>query len=71
MVAPSGGQAGGQTRVRGVLATSGGETLLLLGLLPGSWSGGLDRWFPYWVLNWEGGLVPDSLVSICLTPLAE
>ena len=32
------GQAGGQTRVRGTLATAvGGETLFLLKVLPGGW----------------------------------
>ena len=37
------GQAGGQTRVRGALATAVcGETLFLLKLLPGGWGGGLD-----------------------------
>ena len=39
--------SGGQTRVRGALTTTGGvETLPLLGQLPGSWGGGLDRWHP-------------------------
>ena len=41
MLAMGGGQAGGQTRLRGALATAGGcETMPLLELLNGSWGGG-------------------------------
>ena len=42
---PSGGQAG----ERGALATADGDEALPLGLLPGSWGGGLDRWRPSWM----------------------
>ncbi len=51
------GQAGGQTRVRGALATAvGGETLFLLKLLPGGWGGGLDLWRPSWVMTGRLGV---------------
>ena len=58
----------GVTQVRsgeregGALATADGdETLPLLGLLPGSWGGGLDQWRPSWMGGHPGARLLERM----------